>query len=94
MTAISPLHRESSREIAKRFSVVGVRVFGSVARGKAGPDSDLDLLVRFDKSATLLTLIGFQQALESQLGIKVDVVDENGLSPFIAERVLLEALPL
>lgn len=82
------------RAIAQTFGATEVRVFGSSARGEAGPDSDLDLLVRFGRDATLLTVIGFQQAVEEALGTKVDVVEEGGLSPHLAARILEEAAAL
>lgn len=94
MASLSARQRERIREIAQKFGAKDVRLFGSTARGTAGPDSDLDLLVAFGKSATLLTVIGFQQAIEEALGTKVDVVEEAGLSPFIASQVLAEAVAL
>jgi predicted nucleotidyltransferase len=71
-----------------------VRVFGSRARGDARPDSDLDLLVRFEKGRSLLDLVGTKLALEGLLGVKVDVVSEPGLSRYIRDQVLAEARPL
>ena len=58
------------------------------------PDSDLDLLVKMDPGRSLLDLIALQQDLEDLLHCRVDVVTENGLSPYIRDRVLAEALPL
>jgi uncharacterized protein len=80
--------------VAQGHGATSVRVFGSRARGNSTPDSDLDLLVTLDPSRSLLDLIAIQQDLEDLLGCKVDVVTENGLSPYIRERVLAEALPL
>ena len=80
--------------VAREHGATSVRVFGSRARGDSTPDSDLDLLVRLDPKRSLLDLIAIQQDLEDLLGCKVDVVTENGLSPYIRERVLAEALPL
>jgi uncharacterized protein len=80
--------------VAHEHGATSVRVFGSRARGDSTPDSDLDLLVRLDPKRSLLDLIAIQQDLEDLLGCKVDVVTENGLSPYIRERILAEALPL
>jgi len=71
-----------------------VRVFGSVARGDVGPDSDVDLLVRLDPGATLLGHAALIRELESLLGLRVDVVSENGLRPRVRENVLREAVAL
>ena len=94
MVTITELHKERIREIARAFGAANVRLFGSQVRGSATAGSDIDLLVRFDRKATLLTVIGFQQAIEEALGAEVDVVEEAGLSPFMAERILREAVPL
>jgi len=80
--------------VAHQHGATSVRVFGSRARGDSTPKSDLHLLVRLDFKRSLLDLIAIQQDLEDLLGCKVDVVTENGLSPYIRERVLAEALPL
>lgn len=64
-----------------------VAVFGSYARGEAGPSSDLDLLVDFENSVSLLSLIRIEQELSEQLGIKVDLVTEGALSPYIRKFI-------
>jgi len=69
-------------------------VFGSVARGEAGPASDVDLLVQMDSGRSLLDLIGLTQELESILQRKVDVLTDEGLSPYLKERIQAEAVPL
>jgi hypothetical protein len=70
------------------------RVFGSVARGQARPESDLDLLVDMEPGRTLLDLVGLEQDLAEVLSRRVDVVTDGGLSPFLRERILAEAVPL
>ncbi len=79
---------------AARHGARNVRVFGSVARGTATEDSDLDLLVDFEPGRNLFDLVGLKQEIEEALGgrKKVDVVTENALSPRIRERVLREAV--
>jgi predicted nucleotidyltransferase len=74
--------------------VRAVRVFGSVARGEADEQSDIDFLVELEPGRTLLDLGGLQYDLEQLLGRRVDVVTERGLKPRIRERVLREAVPL
>ncbi len=89
--------RERREEIVRTAADYGahhVRVFGSVARGDAGPDSDLDLLVQFEPGATLLSHAALVRELEALLGRKVDVVSERALRPKLRERVLREAVSL
>jgi predicted nucleotidyltransferase len=81
-------------EIATGFGAGNVRVFGSVARGEAGPDSDVDLLVDFVPGRSLMDHAGLLVALEDLLGRKVDVVSERTLRPHLRERILREALPI
>ncbi len=71
-----------------------VRVFGSVARGEADRESDIDFLVELETGRSLLDLGGLQMELESLLGRRVDVVTERGLKARIRERVLREAVPV
>ena len=86
--------REAILEIARRYGVRRVRLFGSVARGEDRPDSDLDVLVDFEDRRSLLDLVGFGQDMEDLLGRKVDVISARGISPYIENRVLREAVPL
>ena len=86
--------REAILDLATKHGARRIRVFGSVARGDARPDSDLDLLVAMDAGRTLLDLIGLGQDLEELLGRKVDVVSEGGLSVRIRDHVLAEAVTL
>ena len=81
-------------EIAARYGAHNVRIFGSVARGEAGPDSDVDFLVDMEADRSLFDLAGLLQDLQEFLNCKVDVVTEKGLRPRLKKRVLDEALPL
>ncbi len=80
--------------VADRYGVTNIRIFGSVARREAREDSDLDLLVTFGPTATLLTHAGFQRELSDLLGIRVEVASDQGLRERIRETVLAEAVPL
>jgi len=71
-----------------------VRIFGSVARGEADSESDIDFLVNMEPGRSLLDLCGLLIDLEELLGRKVDVVTEKGLRDRIRERVLKEAVAL
>jgi len=80
--------------VAERYGITNVRVFGSVARCEARPDSDLDLLVTFGPGTSLLDHAGFQLDLEELLGIRVEVASDRGLRDRIRETVMREAVPL
>ncbi len=87
-------NRERVLEIAKAHGARNVRVFGSVAHGADRDGSDVDLLVDVDASVTIFTLAGLEQALESLLGVQVDVRTPAEISRYIRDRVLAEARPL
>jgi predicted nucleotidyltransferase len=91
---LSPSMVARIHEIARRHGVGDVRLFGSQARGEAGPGSDLDLLIRLERGRGFRDYMDFCEELERALARRVDVVTEDGLSPFIRDQVLAEALPL
>lgn len=78
------------RPILQRHGVVRAGIFGSVARGEAGPGSDLDLLVEFDRRTSLLDRAGLKLELEAALGRPVDVVHYRSLYERIREKILAE----
>lgn len=81
-------------DAARRHGITDVRVFGSVARGEAGVDSDVDLLVDLAPERTLLDLIGFKQDAEDILGRAVDAVAPRFLKERVHARALREARAL
>ncbi len=86
--------REDILRTASAHGAYNVRVFGSVARGDADEQSDLDLLVDMEAGRSLFDLGGLLVDLEELLGCSVDVVTEKGLRDRIRGRVLQEAVPL
>ena len=86
--------REDILRIAAEHGARNVRVFGSVVRGEARPNSDVDFLVDMQPGRTLLDMGGLLMDLRDALGQEVDVVTERGLKTRIRERVLKEAMPL
>ena len=86
--------REDILRIAAQHGAYNVRVFGSVARGEARPDSDVDLLVELEAGRSILDLGGLLMDLQTLLGREVDVVTDKGLRERIRMRVLQEAKPL
>jgi uncharacterized protein len=80
-------------QLAQRCHAEDVRVFGSVARGTASYDSDIDFLVSYT-SAHLEDRLNFLEGLTSLLGYRVDIADEKYLHPAIKTAALLEAIPV
>ena len=86
--------REEILRIAARHGVKAVRVFGSVARGEAGSDSDVDLLIEVGGETTPWFPGGLVAELEQLLGRRVDVVEADALREPMRHSVLGEAVPL
>lgn len=86
--------RDDILRIAARHGAYNVRIFGSAARGEAGPESDVDVLVELEENRSLFDLGGLLMDLQDLLGCEVDVVTENGLHWYIRDRVLKEAVQL
>ena len=86
--------REEILNICARHGAHNVRVFGSVARGEAGEQSDIDLIVEFEPGRSLLDHAALWLELQELLGCEVDVVSARGIKPDIRQRVLEEAIPL
>ena len=86
--------RKGILDLASRHGALDIRVFGSVARGKAKKNSDIDFLVRFEPERSLLDMVAFELELQTLLKSKVEVLDEEGLSPYLRVGILSEALAL
>jgi predicted nucleotidyltransferase len=86
--------REDIRRIAAQHGAYNVRVFGSVARGEARADSDIDLLIEKGPTTSSWFPAGLVLELEEMLGQRVEIVTEKALSPYLRDRVLHEAVPL
>lgn len=86
--------REEILAIAKRRGAKNIRVFGSVARGDAGPNSDLDFVVEFEPGTSLMDHGELIMDLEEKLGCRVDVVSARGMRERLKSRVEVEAVAL
>lgn len=87
-------HRTAIEALAQRYGAHDIRIFGSVARGDTTESSDLDLLVRFDPERSLFDHGGLLMDLQDLLGVKVDVIDEEGMRPRFRTQVMKEAVAL
>jgi uncharacterized protein len=86
--------REQILQIAAKHGASNVRVFGSVARGEARTDSDVDFLVEIEPNRSLFDYIAVMQDLTELLGRKVDVAEPESLHGLIREKVLKDAVIL
>ena len=81
----------AQRERLSQWQVKSLAVFGSVARGEARPDSDVDLLVEFEGPATFARYMDLKGFLEDLLGRPVDLLTKGGVRPELRSYVEREA---
>jgi predicted nucleotidyltransferase len=86
--------RDAILRIAAKHGATQVRLIGSVARGQARPDSDVDLLVSWSEGTSLLDQAALMLELESLLGRKVDIASDGWVKPSIRESVYRDAIAL
>jgi predicted nucleotidyltransferase len=86
--------REAILSIAARHGATDVRLIGSVARGEARPDSDVDLLVTWSEGTSLLNHAALMLELERLLGRKVDIASDGWVKPSIRNSVYRDAIAL
>ena len=80
--------------LRERYGVRSLGLFGSVVRREERSDSDIDILVEFDRAPTFFQFIALEDDLSRLLGAKVDLVMKSALKPRIGERILSELLPV
>jgi predicted nucleotidyltransferase len=88
------LLREHLPEVAERYHVRSLEVFGSYVRNEQDESSDLDVLVTFSETPDLLSFITLENYLSDTLGVKVDLVMKDSLKPRLEQRILSEAVPV
>ncbi|MBK7706951.1 MAG: nucleotidyltransferase family protein [Acidobacteria bacterium] len=86
--------RDEIRRIAERHGATNLRIFGSVARGEATSESDVDILVDVTPQTSSWFPIGMILDLEELLGRRVEIVTERALNKDLRETILREAVPL
>ena len=94
ITELTAGKREALTEIMARNGACRIRLFGSFAEGNATDDSDVDLLVDLEPGRDFLDLVGLKFDLEVLLGRNVDVVEEEGLSPYLRDHILATAVEI
>lgn len=76
--------------ILRGYGVKKVGLFGSYIRDEEKPESDIDVVVEFSGRKSLLDLVGIEQELSDVLGIKVDLLTEKSISPYLIDRIKKE----
>ncbi len=94
ITQIQSLLQEQLPVLAKRYAVTSLALFGSYVRRENRPDSDLDVLVSFAVTPSLLRFIELENYLSDLLGVKVDLVMPDTLKPQIGKKILQEVVPI
>ena len=78
----------------KAMGATSLYLFGSVAQGQAGGDSDIDLFIDYDPQGRFnaFDLVGIKQYLESELGVDVDITTRDGLHPMLRNAIEQSAI--
>ncbi len=79
-------------ELRKEFGLKEIGVFGSYVRGVQRADSDLDILIEFEKPVGFVKFLRLEKKLSDLLGIQVEMVTKKALKPFIGKRILQEVI--
>lgn len=83
-----PFDTSRLTDLCRQYDVARLGVFGSIARGEASADSDVDLIVEFSRPKSLLSLVALERQMASALGKKVDLLTEAAISPYLRDRIL------
>jgi predicted nucleotidyltransferase len=81
-------------ELNEKFRVKTIGVFGSYVRGEQKKNSDVDILVEFEKPVSLIEFMSLENYLTEIIGIKVDLVSKKALKPHIGEHILQEVITI
>ena len=88
---MSVLH-EHADEVRERYGITNLAVFGSVVRGEAGGNSDVDVLADVERPIGLIALVGAENYLTELIGIKVDLVLKRSVRSELRDRIFSEAV--
>ena len=87
-------HRQQLLDLVAQYHASNVRIFGSVARGEARPDSDIDILVDFGPNTGLFSIVALQESLSKLLHFPIDLGDPKSLKPHVQPSVAKDQLSL
>lgn len=83
--------RDKIITILKKHGAKKISIFGSYVRGEATQESDLDIIVEFEQPMGLIKFVGIEFELSDSLGIKVDLLTEKSISPYLIDIIKKEA---
>jgi len=84
--------KEIKHILRKNYSIKRIGIFGSYIRGDENKDSDLDILVEFERPIDIFKFIELEETLSESLGVKADLVTKRALKPFIGKKILKEVI--
>ncbi len=90
--AYAQVLREHLPELGERYGVESLGIFGPYVHGEQSKGSHLDLLVDFNRSIGLFDFVGLQEEISKILGVKVDIVREQGLELQVGEQIFAEVV--
>ena len=90
MTVVKNLELDKVIEICRVYGIRKVALFGSYARGESRPDSDVDLIVDFERPIGFIAFVRLERELSELLGRKVDLLTESSISPHLRDKILDE----
>ena len=90
LSQIIKIINESREQLRTEFGVVEIGIFGSVVHGVQDADSDIDILIEFERPVGFVRFMRLEKRLTELLGMPVDLVTKKALKPHIGERILQE----
>jgi hypothetical protein len=79
-------------ELREQYHVRSIGIFGSYSRKHQTEQSDLDLVVEFDRPIGMLAFVHLKNLIADRLGMKIDLVTPDGLHPLIRDQVMNEVV--
>ena len=92
LNKLKEILQEHKATLKAEFGVIEIGLFGSYIKGNQKKDSDVDILVDFEKAIDIFTYVYLKNHLSDLLGVKVDLVKKKALKPKIGERILSETV--
>ncbi|MDK2371812.1 MAG: nucleotidyltransferase family protein [Candidatus Korarchaeota archaeon] len=89
---IRTILKKHESELREKYGVKRIGIFGSIVRGEAGEESDVDILVEFERPIGLLKFLELEEYMSNLIGMKVDLVSKKALKPHIGKYILEEVV--